>query len=259
MIMCAQRQHGRRAAHVLLHEQHAAVGLDVEPAGVEAHALADQRHLRIARPCPSAARSGAARARIGGAADRVDQREVLLRAGRRRRSSGTSAPCRLASARAAASSSAGPMSLAGVLIRSRASDTPSAMRVTSSPSTPSGQHELDRLVLRLAVAREAIGAEREGQRGKARIVRRVGEAVGAGRQRARQQARQERIAVRACRSPDRTARRRSAAIRCRPGAGSKPAVLTKARSRAARPADDLRKLAAVTNQIGCAVLLRATR
>ena len=41
-----QRQHARGAAHVLLHEQHGAVRLDVEAAGVEADALADQRHAR---------------------------------------------------------------------------------------------------------------------------------------------------------------------------------------------------------------------
>ena len=71
-----------------------------------------------------------------------------------------------------------------------------------------GQHQLHRLVLRLAVAREAIGAEREGQRRKPRIVRRVGEAIDAGRQNARQQARQERVLVGLARLRCRTARRR---------------------------------------------------
>ena len=46
------RHHRRRAAHVLLHVEHAGRGLEIEAAGVEAHALADQRHLGIARPCP---------------------------------------------------------------------------------------------------------------------------------------------------------------------------------------------------------------
>ena len=50
----------------------------------------------------------------------------------------TLAPCVCASARAASSSSAGPMSFDGVLMRSRASVTPPMMRVRSSPSTPSG-------------------------------------------------------------------------------------------------------------------------
>ena len=47
------------------------------------------------------------------------------------------------------------------------------------------QHQPHRLVLRLAVAREAICAEREGQRRKPHIVRRVGEAIDAGRQQRR--------------------------------------------------------------------------
>ena len=41
-----------------------------------------------------------------------------------------------------------------------------------------GQLELDVLALGLAVAGEAVGAERERERGEPRIVRRVGEAVG---------------------------------------------------------------------------------
>ena len=74
------------------------------------------------------------------------------------------APWRAASDRAAYSSSAGPMSFAGVLIRSRASQTPSTMRVTSSPSTPAGSSSRTLSVVGLAIAREAIGAEREGER-----------------------------------------------------------------------------------------------
>ncbi len=70
-----ERQHRRRAAHVLLHVQHAGVGLDVEPAGVEADALADQRHLRMRGVAPGEV-DQAGRA-VRGAADRVDQREVL--------------------------------------------------------------------------------------------------------------------------------------------------------------------------------------
>ena len=75
----------------------------------------------------------------------------------------TLAPCCLASARAASSSSAGPMSFDGVLMRSRASAAPSTMRVRSSPSTPSGTTSRTLRVLRLAVAGELIGAERKGQ------------------------------------------------------------------------------------------------
>ena len=63
------------------------------------------------------------------------------------------------------------MSLAGVLIRSRARQTPSAIRVSSSPSTSAGQFEPDVLGVLLAVAGEAIGAEREGERREPRVVR----------------------------------------------------------------------------------------
>ena len=56
-------EHVRRAAHVLLHQRHAGRRLDVEPAGVEDDALADQRHLRIALAIPSACRSGRAAGR----------------------------------------------------------------------------------------------------------------------------------------------------------------------------------------------------
>ena len=88
------------------------------------------------------------------------------------------APCRDARSRAACSSSAGPRSFAGVLIRSRASATPSAMRERSAPSTPVGNLELRAVRIGLAVAGELVAAEREGERRKARIVRRVGEAIG---------------------------------------------------------------------------------
>ena len=69
-----EREHGRGAAHVLLHQQHRAFGLDVEAAGVEAHALADERHLRRRRIAPGEVDQ--ARRAGGGAADRVDEREI---------------------------------------------------------------------------------------------------------------------------------------------------------------------------------------
>src|SRR5262245_2582230 len=46
--------------------------------------------------------------------------------------------------------------------------------------------------------------------------------------------------------------------RCRPGRGSKPAALMKARVALLSLAVTLAKLPGVTNQIGCAALLRAT-
>ena len=214
-----ERQHGRRPAHVLLHQQHGAVGLEIEPAGVEAHALADQRHLGIARPCPSAARSAAARAARRRRGRRRGSAGSSASAGRRRRSQRTFAPCRLASARAAASSSAGPMSLAGVLMRSRASVTPSAMRRQIVAVDAVGQHQPHRLVLRLAIAREAVGAEREGERGepRRRAARwrsdrcRPAARRGAGRA--------GRRSCRPCRLPGRTARRRCRRSTAAAGAG----------------------------------------
>ena len=91
MIMCASAKRGGRAAHVLLHIEHGGIGLDVEPAGIEANALADQRDARMIRFAPV----------------RVDQpRRAARRRGRPRESSGkfsfnrssptialTSAPC----------------------------------------------------------------------------------------------------------------------------------------------------------------------
>ena len=47
-----QRQHVGGPAHILLHDQHAAGWLEIEPAGVEADALADQRYLGVGRSAP---------------------------------------------------------------------------------------------------------------------------------------------------------------------------------------------------------------
>ncbi len=47
-----QRQGMRRAAHVLFHVAHAIGRLQIQPAGVEAHALADQHQMRMRRVAP---------------------------------------------------------------------------------------------------------------------------------------------------------------------------------------------------------------
>ncbi len=70
-----ERDRVRRAAHVLLHEAHAVVGLQVEPAGIEAHALADHREARMLRVAP--ANLEQARRTRGGASHGVDRGEVL--------------------------------------------------------------------------------------------------------------------------------------------------------------------------------------
>ena len=85
------------------------------------------------------------------------------------------------------------MSFDGVLIRSRASVTPSAMRVRSSPSTPAGQHQPHIARIGLAVAAELIGAERKSQGGEPRVVWRIGEAVAAGWQQGHKLPRAEQI------------------------------------------------------------------
>jgi hypothetical protein len=85
-----QRQRMGRAAHVLLHQPHAAGRLDVEAAAVEADALADDRDARMRPPCPIRARSAAARARGDAPADRGDQRIALAPA--RPEVTSTSAP-----------------------------------------------------------------------------------------------------------------------------------------------------------------------
>ena len=94
-----------------------------------------------------------------------------------------------------ASSSAGPISFDGVLMRSRARRAASAIRAISAASTPSGgtSRTVGRFVL--AVAAEPIGrrARRRASPSRA-IMRRIGEAIDAGRQQAGQGAGPERVA-----------------------------------------------------------------
>ena len=130
MIMWPRASAAGRAAHVLLHDQHAAGRLDVEPAGVEADALADQRDPPRIR-APPASLPGPSQTRSISRGGRSLARPTAWIIGKflAMRSSptmlDTRAPCCLASSRAASSSSAGPRSLAGVLMRSRPSQTPS--------------------------------------------------------------------------------------------------------------------------------------
>ncbi len=111
-----EAEHARRPAHVLLHQRHVVAGLDVEAAGVEADALADQRHLRVRRVAPGD---------VEKARRPLTAMPTAWTSGKRsaRRSSPTIwrkvAPKRRARASAVAASSAGPRSLAGVLTRSR--------------------------------------------------------------------------------------------------------------------------------------------
>ena len=68
--------HGRRTRHVLLHVQHAGRGLEVEAAGIEAHALADQRDLGIALAAPH--KIDQPRRAAAGAANGMNHGIVLL-------------------------------------------------------------------------------------------------------------------------------------------------------------------------------------
>ena len=117
----------RGATHVLLHEAHVGGRLEVQPAAVEAHALADQGDLLILPGRPSAGRSGAARTRSPGpprgwfGSPRGSRASPVV--------TSMSAPWSIASLRAALSRSWGNMSDAGVLIRSR-------HRPTAASSSP---------------------------------------------------------------------------------------------------------------------------
>jgi hypothetical protein len=180
-----------RAAHVLLHDQHRRVGLDVEPAGIEAHPLADQRDLRRGRIAP--ADVDQARRACRRAADRVDEREISQQffAGDRR--DAPSVPCGEVTRRL--------LQLGRPEIVRRRIDEVARERHARGDARELGavdavgNRQLCPVRLGLAVAGELVGAEREGERRKPRVVRRIGKAPGAGRQQQRQAARQEAVLV----------------------------------------------------------------
>ena len=173
-----QRQGGGAAGHVLLHVEHAGVVLDVEPAGVEAHALADQRDLRVAVLAPGDVDQPGAARRAG--ADRGDQRELL---GERVASGDFHGCAMLLGERAGGVLQLGRAHVVGRRVdeiarqRHAFQDAAEILSVhTLRDHQPYVAH------LRLAVAGESIGAEREGQRRQPRVMRRVGETVSARRQ-----------------------------------------------------------------------------
>ena len=202
------------AAHVLLHVEHAALGLDVEAAGVEAHALADQRDLGMARIAPGDVDEPRRRARRA--------RPTAWMSGKfcSSRSSPTIArtvaPWRSASVRAAVFELGRPHVVGRRVDEvARERRRPRRCGVRSSPSTLPGSSSRMSFSLLLAVAREAVAAEREGERREPRIVRRIGEAVGAGREEPGERARPEQVLapVVGGSSPNRTPA--SAAVRAR--------------------------------------------
>ena len=191
--MCASASIAGRAAHVLLHVEHAALGLDVETAGVEADALADQRDLGMAGIAPDDV-DQPRRAR-GGAADGVDEREVLgeeIVA-----DDGTHEGAVAAGKRAR-----GVLELLRAHVVGRRVDEIAGEAHALDDAAEigavdvAGELELHLLLVLLAIAAEAIAAEREGERRQLRIVRGIAEAVGAGREQAGQGAGPEQILAR---------------------------------------------------------------
>ena len=73
-----QRQRMRRTAHILLHQTHARSALDVEPAGIEGDALADNGDLRVLLVAPLDPHDARRMAARGGTANGVDHRIFLL-------------------------------------------------------------------------------------------------------------------------------------------------------------------------------------
>ena len=187
--MCAERQRGGAAGHVLLHVEHAGVGLDVEPAGIEADALADQRDLRIAVLAPGDVDQPRRARRTG--ADRVNQRELL---GQRVAAGDVDRRAMLLGERAGGLFQFGRPHVVGRRVdeiarqRHAFDDAGEIVAVDAV-----GQHQPHVARFRLAVAGELIGAEREGERGEPRVMRRIGEAVGARRQQAGQLPRPEQV------------------------------------------------------------------
>ena len=73
-----QRQRMRRPAHILLHQQHAGGRLDIQPARIETHSLADQRHARGAGVAPCQFNQARGMVAAGSPAHRVDHGVVAL-------------------------------------------------------------------------------------------------------------------------------------------------------------------------------------
>ena len=205
-------EHIRGAAHVLLHDQHSAVGLDVEPAGVEADPLADQRDLGRGSIAPG--QVDQPRCARRSPADRMNQRKVLLEEviaydalDRRAVLFGKVSRRLLQFGRPH-------------VVRGRVDEIARERNTLGDARYVRAVDALRNLEprairFRLAVAREFVGAECEGEYGEARVMRSIGEAIGARGHEAGQAARQEAVLAEASpRARSRTAHR--IAHRCRP-------------------------------------------
>src|SRR5262249_25324567 len=178
---------------VLLHVEHAALGLDVEAARIEAYALADERDLGMARLAPG--EIDEARGTRGGAADRVNERKICLEEV-------------IADDRA---------HLGAVALRQRACrrfefGRPEVVRRRVDEIARkrdavddageilavdvAGQLELHLFPVLLAVAGEAVCAEREGGRRECQVGGAWGEPSGARRQRRRERTRPKQVLAR---------------------------------------------------------------
>jgi hypothetical protein len=186
-----QRQHIGGAAHVLFHDQHAAGRLQIEPAGVETDPLADQRHPGMGGVAP--AKIDQARCAGRGHPDGVDQREVLPQqiVPDNAVEIGTEALremlCRLCQL------------LRPHVVRRRIDEVAGKAGCIRHPDDVGrvdavGRHQSHIARIGAAIAAESIASEREGQRRKAAVVRRVGEAIEGRRQQAGQRTGPERIA-----------------------------------------------------------------
>ena len=165
-------------------------GLDVEPAGIEADALADERDARMIRLAPG--QIDQARLPRGGPADRMNEREILpqqIVADR-----GSDAGAVLGGKRARGLFEIGRSHV----VRRRVDEVAHqrdrldhALEIFAVEALR--QIELDLAAFGLVVARKAISAERESERREPRVVRIVGKTIDAARQLLRQPAGQEQI------------------------------------------------------------------
>ena len=178
-----QRQRRRRPAHVFLHIQHGRVRLDVETAGIEAHALADQRHTRMMRFAPG--QIDQPRRPRGGTAHGVDQRKILFQ--QIVTGDHVDAGVVLRRHRARRIFELGRPHIVRRRVdevahqRDRLDHTLEILAIDALR-----QIELDLAAFGLVVARKAIGTRGKGQGSEPRVMRIVGEAVNAAGQLLRQ-------------------------------------------------------------------------
>ncbi len=168
----AERQGVGRTAHVLLHIAHAGGGLDVQSAGIEHHALADQGDQRQigAVQIPADLDDPGRAMRCGGAADGVHRRIVFIQQGVAV-TTVMVAPASCAISRAMVSICSGPISAAGVSTISRARAQAEAIRRGRRQIEAVGRDQPHPVAVGTGlVAVEDIGPEQEGQGGLARVV-----------------------------------------------------------------------------------------